>query len=258
MTAIRTWLTTVLFWSYLVSTLPLWWLVSLPVALISIVTDSQRKLLHTFSCVWGYHYIAWLPLWKVSWAGRHNIVDGEPYVLVANHQSLGDIIALYGLFKHFKWVSKSSIFKVPFIGWNMRANAYIPIVRGDRVSVVHMLELCRQHLQDGSSIMMFPEGTRSHDGRLKAFKPGAFALAQDLGIKVVPIVIDGTAEALPKSGFMLRNPWHMPIQISVLPPVEATQAKTPADLATAVQDAMATELARMRDVERTEVLASHR
>ena len=253
MTALRTWFTTVAFWSYLVGTLPLWWLASLPIFAISALTDKRRRLLHWFSCVWGSHYIWALPLWSVRWSGRDNIVDGEAYMIVANHQSLGDNLALYGLFKHFKWVSKSSIFKVPFIGWNMWANRYVPLVRGDRVSVMHMLELCRDHLKQGSSILMFPEGTRSTDGRMKAFKLGAFSLAQEQGVKIVPIVIDGTAEALPKSGIMLRNAWFWPITAHVLPPVEPTAGKTPTDLMTLVRDQMATELARVRDQAVSEV-----
>lgn len=98
--------------------------------------------------------------------GRERIDPRATYVMVANHQSLLDILVLFRLFRHFKWVSKVENFKVPFVGWNMRLNRYIPLKRGDRASVIEMIARCERTLRSGSSIMMFPEGTRSQDGHL--------------------------------------------------------------------------------------------
>jgi 1-acyl-sn-glycerol-3-phosphate acyltransferase len=253
-TTLRVWLTTVVFWTYLAISLVVWWLGSLPVALVSALTDRQRRWLHTYSCAWGYHYIACLPLWRVRWSGYEHLPKGGTFVLVANHQSLGDILVLFGLFRHYKWVSKASIFKVPFIGWNMRANDYVGLVRGDRESIANMMAHCRRHLRDGSSILMFPEGTRSVDGRLKAFKHGAFSLAAEAGVPVVPIVIDGTLHALPKHGIMIRSPWFMPVRASILPAVAPDAADSPAALADLVRARMADELARLRGVQQPDVL----
>src|SRR5207247_1581709 len=130
---------------------------------------------------------------------------GTTYVMVANHQSFLDILVLFRLFVHFKWVSKIEMFRLPCIGWNMSLNRYVRLRRGDRQSVVEMMNTCEQRLAEGSSIMMFPEGTRSADGRLKAFKPGAFVLAQRARVAILPIVVEGTANALPKHGFVLRG-----------------------------------------------------
>jgi 1-acyl-sn-glycerol-3-phosphate acyltransferase len=121
---------------------------------------------------------------------------------------------LFRIFAHFKWVSKIENFRIPFIGWNMWLNRYIRLKRGDRASVVRMLRECEQVLADGNSIMMFPEGTRSPDGRLRAFKTGAFALAQSAQRPILPIVIEGTSDALPKRGFVLQGRHH--IRITVL------------------------------------------
>lgn len=256
MTTLRIWFTTLFLWCYLVISNLIWRLGSLPVAAISILTDKRRRLLHLYSCLWGYHYVACLPLWRASWTGRANVARDKTYMIVANHQSLGDILVLFGLFRHYKWVSKASIFKVPLVGWNMVANDYVGLVRGDKESIASMLDHCRRHLQQGSSILMFPEGTRSATGKLKEFKHGAFTLAQQVGVPVVPIVIDGTLKALPKHGLMIRSPWFMKIQVSVLEPVPPDAASDPGCLAELVRDRMAEELSRLRGLSKHEVLVS--
>src|SRR5881628_3947896 len=184
-------------------------IVLFPVAvLIWVVTapfDRRRALLHRYTCFWASLY-TWLnPAWRVRVEGREKIRRGAAYVIVVNHQSLLDILVLFRLFVHFKWVSKIENFRVPFIGWNMSLNRYIKLRRGSRDSVARALHACERALAQGSSIMMFPEGTRSPDGRLKAFKPGAFVLAQRARVAILPILVEGTANALPKHGFVLRG-----------------------------------------------------
>jgi 1-acyl-sn-glycerol-3-phosphate acyltransferase len=102
----------------------------------------------------------------------------------------------------------------------MRLNQYIELKRGDRSSIAVMLRTCRENLAAGNSIMMFPEGTRSPTGRLRGFKPGAFDLAKDAKRPLLPIVVHGTASALPKRGVILRG-CH-PIVIEVLEPIAYT------------------------------------
>jgi 1-acyl-sn-glycerol-3-phosphate acyltransferase len=136
---------------------------------------------------------------------------------VANHLSLLDILALYGLFRPFKWVSREDLFRVPFVGWNMRMNDYVPLRRGDRDSIRKMLAQCRKHLSNGVPILIFPEGTRSKDGHLQPFKDGAFKLAAEAGVPVIPIAIEGTGEALPKAGLVFRG--RMSGSVTVLEPI---------------------------------------
>jgi 1-acyl-sn-glycerol-3-phosphate acyltransferase len=114
-------------------------------------------------------------------------------------------------------VSKIENFRVPVIGWNMSLNRYIKLRRGDRKSVVQMMQRCRETLAEGSSLMFFPEGTRSQDGRLRAFKPGAFELAQTARVPIVPIILTGSGDALPKRGFVLRG--KSEIRLRVLEPI---------------------------------------
>lgn len=187
----------------------------------------RRVLLHLYTCFWGSLY-TWLnPLWPVTVRGREHVERGATYVMVANHLSLLDILVLFRLFRHFTWVSKAENFRVPLIGWNMRLNAYIPLKRGDRESVTAMLARAEADLRDGISVMIFPEGTRSRDGRLKPFKDGAFQLAATTGLPVLPIVVSGTGDALPARGFVLQG--RHPITLTVLPPI-SSEGKAPAAL----------------------------
>jgi 1-acyl-sn-glycerol-3-phosphate acyltransferase len=167
------------------------WLVTLPF-------DKRRVILQQYTCFWGALYTHVIPSWKVRMIDRKNFRNGVTYVVVSNHQSQLDILVAFNLFKHFKWVSKAEIFKVPFVGWNMYFNRYIKLVRGDKESIKKMLEVSEERLKEGSSIYMCPEGTRSPDGKVKAFKPGAFMLAHKLKLPILPIAISGTCKALPK------------------------------------------------------------
>ena len=207
----------VAFWAFLVvSSIALF-----PFALLTWATtvlfDPRLMVLHRFTCFWGSLYTWVNPQWPVTIEGREKIDPGATYVMVANHLSLLDILVLFRLFRHFKWVSKIENFRVPWIGWNMRLNRYIALRRGDRESIRQMMETCERTLRSGSSIMMFPEGTRSKTGVLQPFKTGAFELALRTNLPLLPIVLSGTSEILPKKGFVLRG--RHAIGITVLDPI---------------------------------------
>ncbi len=195
--------------------------VMFPVALLCWVLtlpfDRRKVALHRFTCFWASLYTWINPIWPVQVIGRNKINRNETYVMVANHQSLLDILVLFRLFCHFKWVSKIENFKIPMVGWNMRLNEYIELKRGDGASIATMLQACRETLGAGNSIMMFPEGTRSPNGKLRKFKPGAFDLAKDAHRPLLPIVVRGTASALPKKGLIFQG--RHEIQIEVLDPI---------------------------------------
>ncbi len=207
----------VVFWAFVAVSSVLLFPVALVIWALTAPFDRRRVLLHRFTCWWASLY-TWLnPLWPVTVRGRERMDSRTTYVMVANHLSLLDILVLFRLFRHFTWVSKIENFKVPFIGWNMWLNGYIPLRRGDRDSIARMMVACERAIVRGESVMMFPEGTRSRTGELQAFKPGAFDLAIRTGSPVLPILIEGTADALPKRGFVLRG--RHPIRITVLDPI---------------------------------------
>jgi 1-acyl-sn-glycerol-3-phosphate acyltransferase len=211
----------VLFWAFLVVSSLALFPVAVLVWALTRPFDPRLRLLHRFTCFWGSLYTWCNPAWPLRVVGRERIDPGATYVMVANHLSLLDILVLFRLFTHYKWVSKIENFKVPFIGWNMSLNRYIKLRRGDRQSVVAMMHACEETLAAGNSIMMFPEGTRSPSGRMRCFKPGAFELALKSGSPLLPIVIRGTSRALPKRGFVLQG--RHEISITVLEPIPYEQ-----------------------------------
>jgi 1-acyl-sn-glycerol-3-phosphate acyltransferase len=173
--------------------------------LLTFPFDRNGRVLHLYSCFWAMVYFYVNPVWRLRVEGRERLPWHGAAVLVSNHASLADILVLFGLYRPFKWVSKESNFRLPFIGWNMRLNRYVPLVRGDPESIGRMMDACQAWLDKGVPVLLFPEGTRSEDGQLKAFKDGAFRLSMAKGCPLYPIVLSGTADVLPKHGLVLRQ-----------------------------------------------------
>lgn len=245
---------TALFMVYFFSSCAFCICVSLVICLLTAPFDKLRRAVHSFSCYWGYHYFQINPQWHLRYEGLENIKENRHYVLIANHQSLADILVCYGLHRQYKWVSKESIFNVPLIGWNMRLNQYVLLKRGDMKSIKEMMAVCRDWLNKGSSIMLFPEGTRSEDGKLQSFRDGAFRLALDCDVELIPIVIDGTRDLLPKGGKFLC--FQRDVRIKVLPPISPEQYKGASGKMRAdVHKQMAEALADMRGVPVSEVIS---
>ncbi|WP_434415264.1 lysophospholipid acyltransferase family protein [Nannocystis pusilla] len=246
-----------LFGLYFILSQPLWFAGALVITAVTAPFDRRRALLHRYTCLWGGHYALLMPGWDVRVRGREHIAPGGVYVLCSNHQSHVDTLVLFTLFRHFKWVAKTSVFRVPFIGWNMTLNRYVGLRRGDAASIAAMLRTCRENLDAGSSVFMFPEGTRSRDGRIHGFKHGAFSLAVEAGVPIVPIVIDGTSAALPKSSWRIGlDRARLPITVQVLPPVALADlgpGADAADLRAEVRARMLAGLAAVRGLTVAEV-----
>ena len=134
------------FWAFLVVSSILLFPIAVLIWAATVLFDRRLVLLHRFTCFWASLY-TWLnPVWRVRVEGREKIDPNTAYVMVANHQSLLDILVLFRLFTHFKWVSKIENFRVPCIGWNMSLNRYIKLRRGDNESVEQMMAACEQTL----------------------------------------------------------------------------------------------------------------
>lgn len=206
------------FWCFFAASCVVLFLVALAIFVATLPFDPNGRAVHLFSCFWAQVYFYVNPFWRMRVEGRDRIPWRGAAVLVANHQSLGDILVLYGLYRPFKWVSKRSVFRVPFMGWNMRLNRYVEVIRGDRASVTRMMAACERWIDRGVPVLFFPEGTRSPDGEVQAFKDGAFTLAAAKGCPVIPIVVTGTAAALPKRGIVLRG--RVDSTVRVLDPVD--------------------------------------
>ena len=228
---------TLVYWIFVVLTMPIFFVVALATFLLTAPFDRRRVVLHLFSCFWASFYVYANPLWRARVVGREKLPWRGGAVIVANHLSLVDILVLYGLYRPFKWVSKAELFKVPIVGWNMSINDYVPLRRGQRESIRSMMDHCRRHLARGSPVLIFPEGTRSANGVLQSFKDGAFKLALDTGAPVIPVALCGTFDTLPKHGLVLRQ--RMDALVRVLDPIDPRLYATPAELRDATRAAIA-------------------
>jgi len=206
----------ILYWPYLFTTCVIGFVPALAIFLVTAPFDRERRLLHRYTCFWGAHYLAWAPLAGTKVEGLERAKNAGPCIYVSNHQSMVDILAVFALRTPFLWVSKVENFYVPFLGWNMWLNRYVPLRRGHLPSIMKMVRTCHRRLREGHSLFVFPEGTRSPDGNLIRFFPGAFRLAVRFKVPIVPVVVDGTGEIIPKGQFYIRP---RPVLLRVLDPI---------------------------------------
>jgi 1-acyl-sn-glycerol-3-phosphate acyltransferase len=223
---------------------------ALPVAfilwLISIPFDKRRLMNNRWMVIQGIVLTKMSPFWKVVVDGREKIDQNQAYVIVPNHQSMLDIVFFNMLHHRLRWVSKIEVFKLPIVGWEMRMVKYIELVRGNKASVVKMMESCVNSLQEGISVVIFPEGTRSLTGTIGKFKAGAFQIAVKTDKPLLPVLIDGTGDILPKKGFLFGS--RSVVRIRVLDPIFPGNFKTgdPDELAAMVQAKMVSAMEQLR------------
>ena len=208
--------------------------------------DRRLIALNMFTCFWASCY-TWLnPIWSVSIRGRENIDCKKTYIMVCNHQSILDIPVIFRVFSPFKWVAKASLFKIPIIGWNMWLNRSIKIERSSVKSQRKMLNRCAENIKNGSSVMIFPEGTRSRNGELRTFKEGAFLVALQEKTDIIPMALDGSYKAFPEKSIIPVS--KLKINLRILPPIEYETFKDMSvrQLTEHIRSVIAVELARMR------------
>ena len=138
------------------------------------------------------------PLWHFRRTGTMPPDPRHPYVVVSNHESFADILLISHLPWEMKWLSKAELFRLTALGWLMRLAGDIPVKRGFGPSAIEAMAKCREALRNRVSVMIFPEGTRSATSELLAFKDGAFRLAIDASVPILPLALHGTSTALPK------------------------------------------------------------
>jgi 1-acyl-sn-glycerol-3-phosphate acyltransferase len=164
--------------------------------------DANRAVAGRFSRMVAVAVTRTFPPWRLKLEG---VLPGKgPYVVVANHQSMLDILLLSRVPREMKWVAKEELFKVPWLGWMFKVSGDIPVKRGDPESGGEALGKAKAYLARGMNVMLFPEGTRSTKGKMLPFKSGAFRLAVEAGVPVLPIAVSGTAHGMPKGGIWVR------------------------------------------------------
>ena len=170
---------------------------SATLALVLSLVTSARTASRLTAVPWA-RVMAWVTPMRVKVEGRENIDPRQSYVLVSNHQSQYDIFVLYGwLGVDFKWVMKQELRKVMGIGVACERLGHIFIDRSNHAAAIATLEAARTKIVNGTSVIFFPEGTRSTDGQLLRFKRGAFRMAVDLGLPILPLTVTGTRDVLP-------------------------------------------------------------
>lgn len=175
----------------------IWTAVCASVAIFSSLVTTSRNASRFAAVPWAKG-LAWITPMRVGVEGREHIDPAQSYVLVSNHQSQYDIFLLYGwLGVDFKWVMKQELRKVPGVGVACERLGHIFIDRSNHAAALATLEAAKTKIVDGTSVIFFPEGTRSRDGKLKPFKKGAFRMAIDLGLPILPLTVTGTRDVLP-------------------------------------------------------------
>lgn len=166
--------------------------------------NNAENNVHKVANIWG-RLMLMVCNTKVQVIGKENILRGKPQVFMANHQSDFDIlIALAHVPGQFRWIAKKELFAIPVFGRAMRGAGYIEIDRQNHEKAMQSLDLAALRIRQGKSVMTFPEGTRSRDGEIKAFKQGTFHLAIQSGVPIVPISIIGSGDIMPKRSLKVK------------------------------------------------------
>lgn len=223
-------------WQYLIAW-PLLMVLTVFTAVFTVCTVfwKNAEFVHKVQQFWSRSFF-WLMFLPVSVDGQEHIVPGQSYVFVANHQSMFDVWLVYGwLPVIFKWLMKAELRKVPFVGTGCKAAGHIFIDRRNTKAAMESLKEVEKQLVNGVCTVIFPEGTRSLNGEVGRFKRGAFQIALDLGLPIIPLSLDGCYEVLPKGKpFVYRAPVHMHIG----EPIDLKQFSDPNEAIEAVRNAV--------------------
>lgn len=242
----------VLFYLFLVVICTLFMVLSAVALVACRPFDKGRRVVHELSRILVRIFFAVPPRWRQRIVGRELIDRRKQYVIVINHNTVIDIPALYYIPLNFRWVSKREVFRTPFFGQYLVLHGDICINRGRAAAAMEqLLRDGKRWISRGASIAVFPEGTRSKDGEIHRFKAGAFSLAKEAGVGILPVVMNGTKTLIKKN--MLFN-WRNRITVRVLPPVPAEEvaAAETHELMERVHDAMCDALAELRN-EKTKI-----
>lgn len=200
--------------------LPIMIIVTVIVALFTMIGSifNDRFWGYWPGMIWGrlFYIVFMIP---IHVHGRENIQKGQSYVVAANHQSYWDAFLMYGFLGiKFKWVMKKELGKIPFVGWACYMAGHIFIERSSRVKSMESIRKAESKLKDGMSVVIFPEGTRSHDGKMARFKRGAFMISQELKLPILPVTIDGNYDVMSRHAKSVTwHPVHMTIHKPIMP-----------------------------------------
>ena len=201
-------------YQYLIA-IPLILVITLFTALVTVICFPWKNgaFPHAVQVFWSRSIIRLL-LVPITVTGQENIQKGQSYVFVSNHQSFLDVFAIYGwLPANFKWLMKKELRRVPFVGFACKVAGHIFVDRANPVAALHSIKEIEAELQNGVSTVIFPEGTRTKTGEMGRFKRGAFQVALDLHLPIIPISLTGCYEAMPRGTYYARTHSHIYMHI---------------------------------------------
>lgn len=237
----------ILYYIFTLLQVSFWFVVSIIVLGVTYPFDKSRRWVHECSrciCKWLFGIP---PRMKRTIDGVENIDPNKAYVMVMNHNSGIDIFAAYKIPLNFRWVSKREVFRVPFMGPLLTIHGDIPIERGNpSEAMAKVLSLGKLWLGRGASVAIFPEGTRSKTGEINRFKMGAFNLAKEANVEILPIVMTGTNNMFRK-GWLVNWTNHVAIRVMKPISVEEIAATDVKEMAQKVREQMVDELAKLRE-----------
>ena len=237
----------VLYYIFTLLQVTFWFIVSILVLIVTYPFDKSRRWVHECSRCICFMLYDLFPFAKRTIDGLENIDTKKPYVMALNHNSGFDIFTAYKIPLNFRWVSKREVFWVPFMGPLLSIHGDIPIERGNpKKAMAKVSRLGKLWLSRGATVAIFPEGTRSKDGQIHNFKLGAFSLAKEAGVEILPVVMTGTTDAF-KKGWLVN--WRHRVAIRVLKPVpvEEVASLDAKELAQQVRERMVMALAELRE-----------
>ncbi len=206
-------------WLVLIGALVLWLPVLAVLRLVTGPLDPGRYYVGLFFRKVAVVTATLNPLWRFRRSGTPVADPRRPYVVVSNHESFADILLISHLPWEMKWMSKAELFRLPVLGWDMWLAGDIPVRRTSVRSGLEAMHRCRDVLRQRVSVIIFPEGTRSSTGEMLPFKNGAFRLAIEAGVPILPLAVVGTGTALPKHDWRLGR---SEAEVRVLPPLETS------------------------------------
>ena len=210
-----------LYYLFLVLLCTLFMILSALALVVCYPFDRGRRTVHELSRILVRIFFFIPPFWRQRVIGRELIDRKRRYVIVVNHNTVIDIPALYYIPLNFRWVSKREVFRTPFFGQYLLLHGDICINRGHAAAALEQLVRDgKKWISRGASVAVFPEGTRSKDGEIHRFKAGAFTLAKEAGVDILPVVLDGTKTLIKKN---LAFNWGNRITVRVLPSVPAAE-----------------------------------
>ena len=212
--------------------------------LLTVLFDRKRILMHYNSSLWCALALFLSPVWKLDIKGQENLDRKKPHVVVMNHQSLIDILLTFRLFYPFKMIGKKILGFVPIVGWNLVLSGHLLVDRKKMKSQFNAIRKMEEFLKKGGSMFVYPEGTRTKDGEIAEFKKGAFRTAVSTNTPVLPVVIDGPYQLLPKKGFKINK--RRNIYVRILPAIEIKEGESSSGLASRSRDVMRNTLSELR------------